>query len=76
VIGDFVRERQVGLLARHDDPADVAEKLIELLEPERNRAMRAAAAKAAPELRWDREAPVLTATYVDAVAASAGRQAR
>ncbi len=73
VIGRFVREHGVGLLARPDDVADVAAKLAEILDEERNRAFRAAARRAAGELRWDRERPLLTGAYADAVAAAAAR---
>ena len=68
VIGDFVREHELGLVARPDDPADVAEKLVEMLDPDRNRAMRAAVARAAGELSWDRESALLESTYAEAVA--------
>jgi glycosyltransferase involved in cell wall biosynthesis len=68
VIGDFVREHEVGLVARGEDPGDVAAKLMQMLDPERNRALRAAAERAASELSWEREARLLESTYVEALA--------
>lgn len=73
VIGSFVREHQVGLVARPDDVDDVAEKLAALLEPERNRAIRAAVQVAAGEFSWDRESRLLEMTYSEAVALATRR---
>jgi glycosyltransferase involved in cell wall biosynthesis len=70
VMGSFVEERGVGLLARPDDPSDVAAKLAELMRPERNRELRDAVAKAAAELRWEPESSLLGATYTEALAAA------
>jgi glycosyltransferase involved in cell wall biosynthesis len=70
VMGSFVEERGVGVLARPDDPSDVAAKLAELMRPERNRELRDAVAKAAAELRWEPESGLLGATYTEALAAA------
>jgi glycosyltransferase involved in cell wall biosynthesis len=70
VMGGFVSERRVGLLARPDDPSDVAAKLAELMRPERNREVRAAVRDAAAELSWERESAQLGATYTDALNAA------
>jgi glycosyltransferase involved in cell wall biosynthesis len=70
VMGAFVAERRVGLLATPDDASDVAAKLAELMRPERNRELRAAVAEAAAELSWDRESGALGATYTEALAAA------
>jgi glycosyltransferase involved in cell wall biosynthesis len=72
VLGAFVTEHRVGLVARPDDPADVAAKLVELMRPDRNRELRAAVAETAEELRWDRESELLGATYTEALAAVRG----
>ncbi len=75
VIGAFVRENQVGLVAQPDDVDDVAAKLREMLRPERNEALRRGVRRAAGELRWERESRLLADTYMEAVA-RAGRQRR
>jgi glycosyltransferase involved in cell wall biosynthesis len=67
VIGEFVRTHGVGAVARADDVSDVAAKLAELLEPERNRALREAARTAAAGLDWQRESRLLADAYTDAV---------
>ena len=72
VLGAFVSEHRVGLVAQPDDPADVAAKLVELMRPDRNRELRAAVAETAEELRWDRESELLGATYSEALAAIRG----
>jgi hypothetical protein len=69
-MGDFVEQRRVGLLARPDDPSDVAAKLAELMRPERNRELRGAVAEAAEALRWAAESSLLGATYTEALAAA------
>jgi glycosyltransferase involved in cell wall biosynthesis len=68
VIGEFVREHEVGLVARGEDPGDVAAKLTQMLDPERNRALRAAAERAASELSWENESRVLESVYTEAAA--------
>jgi glycosyltransferase involved in cell wall biosynthesis len=70
VMGGYVAEHHVGVLARPDDPSDVAAKLAELMRPERNREVRAAVMKAAAELSWERESSLLGATYTEALAAA------
>jgi glycosyltransferase involved in cell wall biosynthesis len=70
VIGGFVDGHGIGLVARAGDVEDVAAKLREVLAADRNRALRAAVAKAAAEIRWDRERGLLAETYAEAVAAS------
>jgi glycosyltransferase involved in cell wall biosynthesis len=70
VMGSFVEERGIGLLARPDDPSDVAAKLAELMRPERNRELRGAVAEAAAQLRWESESSLLGATYTEALAAA------
>jgi glycosyltransferase involved in cell wall biosynthesis len=70
VMGAFVAERRIGVLARPDDASDVAAKLAELMRPERNRELRAAVAEAAGELSWDRESGLLGGTYTEALAAA------
>jgi hypothetical protein len=48
----------------------VATKLREMLEPERNRALREAVRTGAAELDWERESAVLKNAYHDALANS------
>jgi glycosyltransferase involved in cell wall biosynthesis len=72
VLGGFVTEHRVGLVADPDDPDDVAAKLVELMRPDRNRELRAAVVETAKELRWDRESQLLGATYTEALAAVRG----
>jgi glycosyltransferase involved in cell wall biosynthesis len=70
VMGAFVTEHRVGLVARPDDPSDVAAKLAELMRPERNRELRAAVAETAAELSWERESSLLGDTYAEALTAA------
>jgi glycosyltransferase involved in cell wall biosynthesis len=70
VMGAFVTGHRVGLVARPDDPSDVAAKLAELMRPERNRELRAAVAEAAAKLSWERESGLLGDTYAEALAAA------
>jgi glycosyltransferase involved in cell wall biosynthesis len=70
VISAFVEEYRVGLLARPDDPSDVAAKLAELMRPERNGELRAGVAEAAAKVSWDTESRLLGATYTEALAAA------
>jgi glycosyltransferase involved in cell wall biosynthesis len=62
-IGELVNEHRIGLLAEPGEVDDVAAKLGEMLEPDRNRAFRDAAREAAAILSWDREAERLAAEY-------------
>jgi glycosyltransferase involved in cell wall biosynthesis len=65
-ISALVNEHRIGLLAEPGEVDDVAAKLGEMLEPDRNSAFREAARKAAGVLNWDREAERLAAVYVEA----------
>jgi glycosyltransferase involved in cell wall biosynthesis len=65
-IGSLVNEHRIGLLAEPGEARDVADKLGEMLDPERNSAFREAVREAARELNWDHEAERLAAVYRDA----------
>lgn len=65
-ISELVNEHRIGLLAEPGEVEDVAAKLGEMLEPERNGAFRDAAREAAGVLNWDREAERLAAVYREA----------
>jgi glycosyltransferase involved in cell wall biosynthesis len=65
-IGSLVSEHRIGLLAEPGEVEDVAAKLGEMLEPERNSAFREAARKAAEQLNWDHEAVRLAQAYREA----------
>jgi glycosyltransferase involved in cell wall biosynthesis len=67
-ISALVNEHRIGLLAEPGEVGDVAAKLGEMLEPERNSAFRDAARAAAGELHWDREAERLAHEYREAAA--------
>jgi glycosyltransferase involved in cell wall biosynthesis len=69
-ISALVNEHRIGLLAEPGEVEDVALKLGEMLEPERNSAFREAARKAAVELAWGREAERLAHEYREAVGAA------
>jgi glycosyltransferase involved in cell wall biosynthesis len=69
-IGALINEHRIGLLAEPGEAEDVALKLGEMMEPERNSAFREAARKAAVELAWDREAERLADYYREAVRAA------
>lgn len=66
-IGALVNEHRIGLLAEPGEVDDVAAKLGEMLEPDRNSAFRDAAREAAQILNWDREAERLAAVYREAM---------
>jgi glycosyltransferase involved in cell wall biosynthesis len=70
VMGAFVTDHRVGVVAKPDDPSDVAAKLAELMRPERNRELRAAVAETAAKLSWERESGLLGDTYAEALAAA------
>jgi glycosyltransferase involved in cell wall biosynthesis len=74
-ISALVNEHRIGLLAEPGEVEDVALKLAEMLEPERNRDFREAARRAAEELAWDREAERLAHEYREAVGRSDGLDA-
>jgi glycosyltransferase involved in cell wall biosynthesis len=65
-ISELVNEHRIGLLAEPGEVEDVAAKLGEMLEPERNGAFRDAAREAAGVLNWEREAERLAAVYREA----------
>lgn len=69
-ISALVTEHRIGLLAEPGMAEDVAAKLGEMLEPERNNAFREAAREAAAELHWDREAERLADEYREAAQAA------
>jgi glycosyltransferase involved in cell wall biosynthesis len=69
-ISALVNEHRIGLLAEPGEVDDVATKLGEMLEPDRNSAFRDAAREAAEILNWDREAERLAAEYREAAAGS------
>jgi glycosyltransferase involved in cell wall biosynthesis len=65
-----VAEHRIGLLAAPGEVEDVAAKLGDMLDPERNRAFREAAREAARELNWDHEAVRLADQYRTAAGGS------
>jgi glycosyltransferase involved in cell wall biosynthesis len=69
-IGSLVAEHRIGLLAAPGEVEDVAAKLGEMLDPERNSAFREAAREAARELNWDHEAVRLADQYRTAAGGS------
>lgn len=68
-ISALVNEHRIGLLAEPGEVDDVAAKLGEMLEPDRNGAFREAAREAFGILNWSREAEQLAAVYREAAAA-------
>jgi glycosyltransferase involved in cell wall biosynthesis len=74
-ISALVNEHRIGLVAEPGEVQDVALKLGEMLEPERNSAFRDAARRAADILNWDREAELLAHEYREAVEVMRGRSA-
>jgi len=72
VIGEFVRSHEIGVLARPDDVSDVAGKLRQVLEPERNLRFRRGAYRARAEIRWEREADLLVDVYRETITAGGG----
>jgi glycosyltransferase involved in cell wall biosynthesis len=70
VLGPFVEERGLGLLAIPDDAEDLASKLEKLVDPETNRSYRKAVQQAGRELDWGWESRGLIAAYRAASAAS------
>jgi glycosyltransferase involved in cell wall biosynthesis len=75
-IGPLVREHEIGLVAQPDQVADVASKLSEMLEPDRNDAFRLATRRAAEQLSWTRESRLLADAYVETAMAARQRPER
>jgi glycosyltransferase involved in cell wall biosynthesis len=65
-IAGFLGEWRFGVAVAPDDAHAIAAGLRAVLDPERNRAFRAAAARAAQETTWEREGRRLAAVYVRA----------
>ncbi len=63
VIGQFVRERGIGLTVDPEDIDAIAAALRELLDPVRNAEFRAATASAAAEIDWNQEESKLIEVY-------------
>ncbi len=59
----FVVPNRIGLVTAPADTAAVARAMLEIVEPERNRELRAAAAQAAIAHSWEREAERLRGLY-------------
>jgi glycosyltransferase involved in cell wall biosynthesis len=70
VLGPFVEEHGLGLLALPDDPQDLACKLEKLVQSETNSSYRMAVQHARRELDWERESGALVAAYRQASAPS------
>jgi glycosyltransferase involved in cell wall biosynthesis len=68
MIARFVREHGLGATVDPEDVEAIADALSRMLEPERNRELRAAAARAAEALDWRRERERLAAVYREALA--------
>jgi glycosyltransferase involved in cell wall biosynthesis len=74
VIGRFVRDNEVGLVAPPDDVGEIAAKLTEILQADRNDALRVAVRRADAEIQWSREADLLAEIYDQAAAAVESRE--
>jgi glycosyltransferase involved in cell wall biosynthesis len=73
-IRSFVEGHDAGLIVPPDDPEAIAEAMLEIVEPARNRRLRAAVADAAARLSWAEEAEHLKRTYREVTAqGGAGR---
>ena len=70
VLGPFVRDHGLGLLANPDDAEDLACKLEKLVQPETNHLYRTEVRRARRELDWERESRALIAAYREASAPS------
>jgi glycosyltransferase involved in cell wall biosynthesis len=68
VIGAFIREQGVGLTVPPDDVEQVAQRMKEMLQPQRNSELRRRVATAASGLSWERESRLLAHNYTDAAA--------
>jgi glycosyltransferase involved in cell wall biosynthesis len=69
VIGPFVERNAIGLTVAPDSPREIAAAMLEIVEPERNRELRAAVRELSEGLTWEREAEGLRRAYADAIAA-------
>jgi glycosyltransferase involved in cell wall biosynthesis len=63
VLGPFVRDHGLGLVANPDDAEDLACKLEKLVQPETNHSYRTAVRRARHEFDWERESRALIAVY-------------
>jgi glycosyltransferase involved in cell wall biosynthesis len=70
VIEAFVARHGVGMTVAATDVASIADAMCAMLEPERNRELRAATAIAAREVTWAAERAVLLGAYEHAVRAA------
>lgn len=70
VLGPFVRDHGLGLVANPDDAEDLACKLEKLVQPETNHSYRTAVRRARRELDWKRESRALITAYREASAPS------
>jgi glycosyltransferase involved in cell wall biosynthesis len=66
VIREFVERNGVGLVVPPTDPEAIAAAMLEIVEPERNRRLRAAVTKASGGLSWEHEAEHLKRAYREA----------
>ena len=71
MIRAFIDEHGVGATAAPEDVDAIARALAHVLEPGRNRELRAAAERARGAVDWSREREVLTGVYRDALARAA-----
>ena len=67
MIAAFVEEHGVGATAAPEDVDAIAAALAQVLEPERNRELRAATERARGAVDWRRESEVLAGVYRDAL---------
>jgi glycosyltransferase involved in cell wall biosynthesis len=70
VIRDFVEGNGVGLVVPANDHEAIARAMLEIVEPDRNRRLRAAVQEASARFSWESEAEHLKRAYRDAVAAN------
>jgi glycosyltransferase involved in cell wall biosynthesis len=67
-IGRLIDEHQIGLVAQPDQVRDVAAKMSEMLQPNRNHEFRLAVRAAGERLRWESESQLLADSYILAAA--------
>jgi glycosyltransferase involved in cell wall biosynthesis len=65
VIRSFYDEWECGVTANPSSQRDITERLREILDPERNRELRAAATRASRDVNWEHERRVLEGVYRD-----------